>query len=533
MAQPALTRQQYKEGYARYLKLGQPDKAQKVLEQFQAAYPQQQPQQQPQPQQQQPQGPVDFDIGTMVSNIPSSLYNVAADTAQAVMNPIDTAYAIGNLAKSGIHNAAQELNEFVGPEATLAMNRFGNAIGLDRRPETLEELQGYQIEGQGEGEAFAGALDERYGSLDNAKRSLMEDPAGVMLDVASLATGAGAGVRAGLKNRGKDTQIADSVMNAGSGLAPLSGSVRAPVGALEQVMGQPISRKLYQSAMKPSTTLPEAERARLLDAGIEVGATPTKRSVDKVQRKKEKLGAAIGEAEGALTQKDVEIPASKLFTYVDEVERDFVPLSPNAKNNMNKIDKVVEDMMDGIFFAGGRLTPQDVAKIKRNIYKTVSYDKKLGDNRKIDDVQEATLKAIAKAAREQLEMLDPELAQLNAAYGNVSEVQRKIQNPAAARVGNRDLIGIGAPIKAAAGAATGGGPGAVLGALQGIIDAPTIKSNLAIGANRIGNVLRDSTFQKLELAAGQGGRLEEEALSQFDKDMDAIMSGMLDTRTVR
>ena len=144
----------------------------------------------------------------------------------------------------------------------------------------------------------------------------------------------------------------------------------------------------------------------------------------------------------------------------------------------------------------------------------MSYDKKLGDNRKIDDVQEATLKAIAKAAREQLEMLDPALAQLNAAYGNVSEVQRKIQNPAAARVGNRDLIGIGAPIKAAAGAATGGGPGAVLGALQGIIDAPTIKSNLAIGANRIGNVLRDSTFQKLELAAGQGGRLEEEALSQ-------------------
>lgn len=75
---------------------------------------------------------VDFDFGTMVSNIPSSLYNVAADTAQAVMNPVDTAYAMGQLAKSGIHNAAQELNEFVGPEATLAMNRFGNAIGLDR-----------------------------------------------------------------------------------------------------------------------------------------------------------------------------------------------------------------------------------------------------------------------------------------------------------------------------------------------------------------------------------------------------------------
>lgn len=476
---------------------------------------------------------VDFDFGTMVSNIPSSLYNVASDTAQAVMNPIDTLYAAGSLAKSGLHNAAQEVNEFIGPEKTAAINRFGNAIGLQERPTTVEGLEGYQIEGQGGGEAFAGALDDRYGSVDNAKTTLMEDPAGMLLDVASLVSGAGAGAKAGLKSVGLDTQLADSVMNAGASLSPLSGSVRRPTAVAEELMGQPVSRYLYQSAMKPSTTLPETERARLLDAGIEVGATPTKRSLEKIQGKKEKLGAAIGEAEGALTQKDVEIPSNKLFTYVDEVERDFIPLNPNAKSNMAKIDQVVEDMMDGIFYAGGRLTPQDVAKIKRNIYQTVSYDKKLGDNRKIDDVQEATLKAIAKAAKEQLEILDPELAKINAAYGKVSEVQRKIQNPAAARIGNRDLVGIGAPIKTAAGAATGGGPGAVLGLLQGVIDAPTFKSNLAIGANRTGKLLRDPTYQKLEIAAGQGGRLEEEALSQFDKDMNALMGGVLDTRKVK
>ena len=476
---------------------------------------------------------VDFDLGTMVSNIPSSLYNVAADTAQAVMNPIDTLYAAGSLAKSGLHNAAQEVNEFIGPETTAAINRFGNAIGLQERPTTVEGLEGYQIEGQGEGEAFAGALDDRYGSVDNAKTTLMEDPAGMLLDVASLVSGAGAGAKAGLKSAGLDTKLADSVIDAGTSLSPLSGSVRRPTAIAEELMGQPLSRKLYQSAMKPSTTLPEAERARLLDAGLEVGATPTKRSLEKVQGKKEKLGAAIGEAEGALTQKDVEIPSNKLFTYVDEVQRDFVPLNPNAKSNMEKIDKVVEDMRGGIYFAGGRLTPQDVAKIKRNIYQTVSYDKKLGDNRKIDDVQEATLKAIAKAAKEQLEILDPQLAQINAAYGKVSEVQRKIQNPAAARIGNRDLVGIGAPLKIGAGAATGGGPGAILGALQGVIDAPTVKSNLAILTNRTGKLLRDPTYQKLEIAAGQGGRLEEEALSQFDKDMNALMGGVLDTRKVK
>ena len=478
---------------------------------------------------------VDFDLGTMVSNIPSSLYNVAADTAQAVMNPVDTAYAMGQLAKSGIHNAAQELNEFVGPEATLAMNRFGNAIGLDRRPETLEELQGYQIPGQEEGEAFAGALDDRYGSVDNAKTTLMEDPAGMLLDVASLATGTGAGVRAGLKNRGMNTENVDAVIDASSGLSPLSGSVRAPVAALERGMGRPLSRKLYQSGMKPTgfSNMPLAEQNRLLDLGIELDATPTTRSANKLERKRNQLGQDIADVEQSINKPGVLIDTERLFDKVGEVESKYVPDNPNAAANMEKIDKVVEDMIEGLFWGGGKPDPARVAKIKRNIYNTVSYDKKSNaNNRQIDDVQEATLKAIAAAAREQLEMLDPRLAGLNEQYGNIKDVQ-KLQNPATVRVGNRDLIGIGGPIKTGAGAMASGDVGAGLGLIASMFDAPTIKTNLGIGANRAGQLLRNPTYQKLELAAGQGGRLEEEALEQFDKDMDAILSGMLDTRKVK
>ena len=95
------------------------------------------------------------------------------------------------------------------------------------------------------------------------------------------------------------------------------------------------------------------------------------------------------------------------------------------------------------------------------------------------------------------------------------------------------MVGIGAPVKAGAGAAAAGDVGATLGFLQSLADAPTIKTNLGIGANRAGQLLRNPTYQKLELAAGQGGRLEEEALSQFDRDMNSIMSGMLDTRKVK
>ena len=48
---------------------------------------------------QSPQGPVDFDIGTMISNIPSSAAKVAGETWSAVTDPVTTVKALGNLAR--------------------------------------------------------------------------------------------------------------------------------------------------------------------------------------------------------------------------------------------------------------------------------------------------------------------------------------------------------------------------------------------------------------------------------------------------
>lgn len=531
-----ISRQEYRDAFVKYQNAGKPDKAAEIMRQFEAAYPTAQQQANTDQQIAASNEGVDFDLGTMVSNIPSSLYNVAADTAQAVMNPVDTAYAMGQLAKSGIHNAAQEINEFVGPEATLAMNRFGNAIGLDRRPETLEELQGYQIPGQEEGEAFAGALDDRYGSVDNAKTTLMEDPAGMLLDVASLATGAGAGVRAGLKNRGMNTENVDAVIDASSGLSPLSGSVRAPVSAFEGRMDDgSISSALYGSAMKPSTTLSPADRRQLLSEGLEMYATPGTRSLRKREGDLADVGQQIGQRETALAQGDAMIDIPRLFDDIPELESEYGVLRYNPKGNLEKIDMVVQRMMDGIFNAypeANQLSAAQFQRLKKGIYKDLYDDKAKGVNQKFDTVEEVTLEAIGRAARRQLEEIDPELAKLNEQYSKIKRVQENIQFPAAARVGNRDIMGIGPGINSMGAEAIMPGAGPV-GAVLGAFDKPVLKANTAVGINRTGQLLRNPTYQKLELAAGQGGRLEEEALSQFDKDMDAILSGMLDTRKVK
>jgi hypothetical protein len=428
---------------------------------------------------------------------------------------------MGQLAKSGIHNVAQELNEFAGPEATLAMNRFGNAIGLDRRPETLEELQGYQIPGQDEGEAFAGALYDRYGTVDNAKTTLMEDPAGVLLDVAS---------------RGAFGKNAKGYGDAAASLSPVSGAIRAPVAALEGRMDDgSISSAMYGSAMKPSTSLSPADRRQLLSEGLEMYATPGTRSLRKREGDLADVGQQIGQRETALAQGDAMIDIPRLFDDIPELESEYGVLRYNPKGNLEKIDMVVQRMMDGIFNAypeANQLSAAQFQRLKKGIYKDLYDDKAKGVNQKFDTVEEVTLEAIGRAARRQLEEIDPELAKLNEQYSKIKRVQENIQFPAAARVGNRDIMGIGPGINSMGAEAIMPGAGPI-GAVLGAFDKPVLKANAAVGVNRTGKLLRNPTYQKLELAAGQGGRLEEEALSQFDRDMNAIFSGMLDTRKVR
>jgi hypothetical protein len=292
---------------------------------------------------------------------------------------------------------------------------------------------------------------------------------------------------------------------------------------------------MYGSAMKPSTSLSPADRRQLLSEGLEMYATPGTRSLRKREGDLADVGQQIGQRETALAQGDAMIDIPRLFDDIPELESEYGVLRYNPKGNLEKIDMVVQRMMDGIFNAypeANQLSAAQFQRLKKGIYKDLYDDKAKGVNQKFDTVEEVTLEAIGRAARRQLEEIDPELAKLNEQYSKIKRVQENIQFPAAARVGNRDIMGIGPGINSMGAEAIMPGAGPI-GAVLGAFDKPVLKANAAVGVNRTGKLLRNPTYQKLELAAGQGGRLEEEALSQFDRDMNAIFSGMLDTRKVR
>lgn len=122
------------------------------------------------------EGPVAAGLKT-VGNVPSSFANLGKNVVTAVLNPVQTFGGILDFAGGATRRALEKVG-IEPPEGDL------------RYKEELEATRGRQ---DATFDAIAGALKDRYGSLENAQRTATNDPAGFGSDVLSvLGLGAGA-----------------------------------------------------------------------------------------------------------------------------------------------------------------------------------------------------------------------------------------------------------------------------------------------------------------------------------------------------
>lgn len=459
------------------------------------------------------QQPVDYEFSQTAANFLPSLGSALKDTYNAVASPVETAKAVGGLARSGLANAGQMLQDALPTPVVSGMNRLENLV-TGRDLPVGEDAKSYRLPNQEAGEDFVGFLDDRYGSLDALKTTAMEDPAGMLLDLSGLLTGGGS---TAARMGGTVGKIGQSVQKAGQMLDPITGTVKAPVAALEYATGKPISNMLYESAMKPSTTLSPEQRKKLVEDGMRFNAKPTPKSVERLEAQKQQVFKEISDIEDSAKLYGNLVDPQDLFKYVDDVRTEYAPPILNSSEALKAIDNVVEQQLESIFLNGGLdLTVQDLARIKRKIYEQVSYDKRFGAN-KIDKPSEKTMKAIARAAKEAIEEVLPSVKEYNKLYGDIVEVQKNLQLPATNRIGNRDMMGIGAPIKTGAGGAIGGDTGAAVGATLGILDMPRAKANIAITMNDAGKAVRSPRTAGALTATSLAGRYEDAALAEHDQ----------------
>jgi hypothetical protein len=175
-----------------------------------------------------------------------------------------------------------------------------------------------------------------------------------------------------------------------------------------------------------------------------------------------------------------------LFKEFDALESDAIlsakPLSKvSAMNNVKKQIKVANKAIGRKDF-----TPEQAQKLKQNIYKDIKeyYDKQL----KLPMSVKAQ-KSVAKQAKLFLEEMIPEIKALNKKDADYISLMEALDRPVS-RIANRDIIGIGAPIKAGTGGAVGaafGVPeiGIAIGTGLAVLDHPLVKARLAILLNKL------------------------------------------------
>lgn len=399
-------------------------------------------------------------VRNAIKNIPSSTWQMATDTMEGLAHPIESLKAIGNIARGGV----QKLYPGEQPSEKMfdmVVDNFKNS----------------------------------YGSIENFKRYLSESPMQILGDAASIVSGAGGAMAATGKvaRLSKLQQVGKTVQRAGAAMEPGQIAKRGIRKALPAEL-------LYQSAAKFSTVaqkpgeLSKDVRLRMTQTALENSIMPTYRGLDDLTDQINILEADIDELVKAPTRSGVRLDAGEMSKYFPDVYEmaEFMPERSKFKRQIRTIEN--EHIKKyGIFDDEGNqtgwqtMTPADVQTSKKTIYRMLRgyYDKVKTQPLKVD-----AQKQMARAAKEMLEQIIPEIKYLNKRDGALRELQLALDR-ASGRIENHDVSGLSMAVKigtaTGAGAAMGDvtGLGTALGIAWGLLDHPKVKAKIALVAHKL------------------------------------------------
>jgi len=395
-------------------------------------------------------------------NIPSSGYQMGKDIVGAVSHPIQTGKAIGKTAIG----AAEKL------------------IPGEQEYEQYADL-------------FVDMMKNRYGSVENFKQTVAQDPVGVFADAASVFLSAGAAIRAvGAGSKvGAISRAGAVVTRVGAAMEPMNIAARGLAFPLRIGMRN-LPSKLYRSAVKFTTKLSEKERVALAQTALDEKIMPTLRGLENLTDKINVINKDIAMLIDKAQTTGAAMPVEELFKSFDDLKKTYLKESGKPMKNVRAIESVKREITQANDILKRRvLTPKEAQALKVKIYKELEgYYSKVNNLPASVDAQ----MAVARSAKEFLEevIVDENfnsiIKRLNERDGALIELRNALEGPAS-RISNRDIIGIGVPIKTGAGGTIGGlaggkvgtGIGAGAGLVLGILDTPQAKAGLAIFLNRL------------------------------------------------
>lgn len=398
--------------------------------------------------------PDDFSFRNMVSNIPSSAVQLGSDMAQPFLHPVDTAQGLGNLALG----AYQKFTPGIQPEEA----------NID---------------------ALGDMISDRYGSVDNTLNTLEDDPLGMLSDFSGLLMGGGT---LAARLPGQLGKIGKAAATVGRAVDPLNVAVNSANALRKAVTSPGKPAKLMESAAKFSTTIPPQERAVMMQTMLNEGIVPLPKGVSKMYSSLDAFDGKINELVKTATEEGKLIKKSRVLRHVQKLKNSMTdPSNLDPVGNLNKIDSTVKKWAEPLESVD-YLTPEQVQNFKVKAYKEIKFAKDQHQAKLAVNEARATM---ARGAKDSMTDVIPELGDINKRYGRLREIEKPLIR-ASGRNSNRDIMGIGTPIKAAAGGALGGGTGAFIGGLYGLLDNPYLKSKNAISLHNLLNTGYSDIFTK-------------------------------------
>ena len=262
--------------------------------------------------------------------------------------------------------------------------------------------------------------------------------------------------------------------------------------------------KLYESAMKPSTTLKEAIRDKRVNTALKNEIIVSKKGLAKSKDIIADINNTIkSRIEGASQGLENAVEIDKALEPVADLSAKIFKKNINPSKDMRYVAKYISDVQET---RPEFISVQDAQAFKQTLNKELdTFYKNLASGKATPPVIEAQTKAaMADGLRAEITTMFPEVATLNAKEGALIELNKSLTQ-AVNRIRNREIIPL------LTGIALGTSPSnSVLKALAlKAVEHPEVKSRLAIAlykanAQKAGTIV--GTLTKLgALASQQGG----------------------------
>lgn len=263
---------------------------------------------------------------------------------------------------------------------------------------------------------FQGALKsyaDRYGSAEGFKKSIAEDPAGVLADIATAFSGAGTVLKAGGLARAGN--VASKI---GAAADPL-----ATVGMVgKKLIPKTLPERIYTPVLKPGSKITKDRVGEIFQAAVKENVLPTEAGASKTQKIINNLDAQwMGAIERDPRGNLIYMETKPLAQGLDQLKRDFETVLP--KEAIKDIEAMQKEFVDshGKFISTGK-----ALHLKRRTYAVLeaAYESLKGQHPlKTEGPME-----LASGIRQKMIEIYPEMEALGFNEGVMVDLKKAIDN---------------------------------------------------------------------------------------------------------